>query len=71
LGFIKECENISYWYIEPHTNKRYHRTSFSKQMIIKKGWKDSKEGWTEHEVMEEKGYYRIYDAGQTKWIKVF
>lgn len=71
LGFIKECENISYWYIEPHTNKRYHRTSFSKQMIIKKGWKDSKEGWTEHEVMEEKGYYRIYDAGQTKWIKEF
>lgn len=71
LGFVKECENISYWYIEPHTNKRYHRTSFSKQMIIKKGWKDNKEGWTEHEVMEEKGYYRIYDAGQTKWIKLF
>lgn len=68
LGFIKECENISYWYIEPHTYKRYHRTSFSKQMIIKKGWKDSKEGWTEHEVMDEKGYYRIYDAGQTKWV---
>ena len=68
LGFIKECENISYWYIEPHTNKRYHRASFSKQMIIKKGWKDSKEGWTEYEIMDEKGYYRIYDAGQTKWI---
>lgn len=68
LGFIKECENMSYWYIEPHTNKRYHRTSFSKQMIIKKGWKDSKEGWTEYEVMDEKGYYRIYDAGQTKWV---
>ena len=68
LGFIKECENISYWYIEPHTDKRYHRASFSKQMIIKKGWKDSKEGWTEYEVMDEKGYYRIYDAGQTKWI---
>ena len=68
LGFIKECENISYWYIEPHTNKRYHRASFSKQMIIKKGWKDSKEGWTEYEVMDEKGNYRIYDAGQTKWI---
>lgn len=68
LGFIKECENISYWYIEPHTNKRYHRTSFSKQMIIKKGWKDGKEGWTEYEVMSEKGYYRIYDAGQTKWV---
>lgn len=68
LGFIKECENISYWYIEPHTDKRYHRASFSKQMIIKKGWKDSKEGWTEYEVMDEKGYYRIYDAGQTKWV---
>lgn len=68
LGFIKECENISYWYIEPHTNKRYHRASFSKQMIIKKGWKDSKEGWTEYEIMDKKGYYRIYDAGQTKWI---
>ena len=68
LGFINECENSSYWYIEPHTYKRYHRTSFSKQMIIKRGWKDNKEGWTEREVMEEQGYFRIYDAGQTKWV---
>ena len=37
-------------------------------MIIKRGWKNNKEGWTEREAMDEQGYYRIYDAGQTKWV---
>ena len=70
LGF--ECDNnitSSYWYIEPGTLKRYHRTSFSKQAIVKKGWRDKVDNtWTEREVMDEIGYYRIYDAGQLKWV---
>ena len=59
----------SYWYIEPNTYKRYHRTSFTKQAIVKKGWRDNVDNtWTEKEVMFEKGYYRIYDSGQLKWV---
>lgn len=69
LGFVSDGNiTSSYWYIEPNTFKRYHRSSFTKDAIVKKGWKESKEGWTEAQAMNEKGFYRIYDAGQTKWI---
>lgn len=71
LGFEEGQTNQSYWYIDTNTLKRYHRSSFTKDSIIKKGWKKSKEGWTEREVMIEHGYYQIYDSGQTKWIKKY
>lgn len=70
LGF--ETDNKitkSYWYIDPNTFKRYHRASFTKSSIIKKGIKESKGSWTETEAMDEAGYIRIYDAGQMKWVK--
>ena len=70
MGFIAD-ENISqsYWYIDPCTMKRYHRTSFTKQAIVKKGWKDNVDNtWTEKQAMEEQGYLCIYDSGQTKWV---
>lgn len=70
LGF--ESNGIissSYWYIEPKTYKRYHRMIFTKQSIVKRGWRDKVDDtWTEKEVMFEKGYYRIYDSGQKKWV---
>ena len=68
LGFEKTIINKSYWYIDIKTMTRYHRSSFTKRAIINKGWKSSKEGWTESEVMQEHGYYQIYDSGQTKWV---
>ena len=69
LGFINDGSNNSYWYIEPKTLKRYHRTSFTKQTIVKRGWRDKVDSsWTEKQVMEEQGYLRIYDSGQTKWV---
>lgn len=69
LGFQSDGKiTSSYWYIDSNTFKRYHRTSFTKDAIIRKGWKTDKIGWTENEVMLEHGYYRIYDAGQTKWV---
>lgn len=70
LGF-KSDEKItqSYWYIEPRTFKRYHRTSFTKQSIVKRGWRDKVDNtWTEKQVMEEMGYFCIYDSGQLKWV---
>lgn len=69
LGFVNDGSNNSYWYIEPKTLKRYHRTSFTKQAIVKRGWRDKVDSsWTEKQVMEEQGYLRIYDSGQTKWV---
>ena len=67
LGFEKDTINQSYWYVDDNF-KRYHRSSFTKNSIIKKGWKNNKEGWTESEIMKEPGYSKIYDSGQTKWV---
>ena len=71
LGFESDGQiNKSYWYIDPKTLIRYHRTSFTKNAIVKKGIKEKNDGtWTEHQAMDEAGYLRIYDSGQTKWIK--
>ena len=39
LGFVTDDKiTQSYWYIDPNTMKRYHRTSFTKQSIVKRGW---------------------------------
>jgi len=67
LGYI--CSgNIqeSYWYINCD-NHRYHRYTFSKINIQKKGWAPDAENWTEQEVMRTKGFYQIYDSGTQRW----
>ena len=66
LGFEEGSVSVSYWYLDGMT--RYHRSSFSKDAIIRKGWKDNKEGWTEDEVTNEQGLLKIWDSGTTKWI---
>lgn len=71
LGFSTDNKhNESYWYIDPKTLRRFHRYSFSKDQIVRKGLAPSadKTGWTERQVMDSIGYIRIYDSGQTKWI---
>lgn len=71
LGFETDG-NItqSYWYIDPEDFQRYHRSSFTKASIVKRGWKASVDSsWTERDVMDAVGFIRIYDAGQTKWTK--
>jgi hypothetical protein len=69
LGF-NESNHIDscYWYIDPKTMNRYHRMTFCKDAIVRLGWKENKEGWSEEEVMLEKGYLRIYDSGMIKWV---
>lgn len=69
LGFESD-ENISqsYWYVDPEDFQRYHRSSFTKAAIVKKGWKEKIDSsWTEASAMNEIGIMRIYDAGQRKW----
>ena len=67
LRFEERGINSSYWYIESRTMKRYHRSAYTKDAIVNKGWKENKNGWTESEVMKEHGYFQVYDSGQTKW----
>lgn len=67
LGFIKVGETVGYWYIDKELN-RYHRYTFNKYNIAKRGWAPAGGEWTERSVMDDLGFYRIWDSGQTKWI---
>ena len=67
LGFVQAGNNGSYWYID-HLGKRFHRSSFTKDAIVRRGWKPNKDGWTESSVMMDRGFYKINDTGQIKWI---
>lgn len=67
LKFKEVCINKSYWYIDK-TYNRYHRSTFTKASIVERGWKETKCGWKEKDVMYEHGYFQIYDSGQIKYI---
>lgn len=67
LGFTSDEKiNSSYFYVK--NEHRWHRSTFTKDAIIARGWRDSKDGWTEKEVMDEMKFFRIYDSGTIKWI---
>lgn len=63
LGFEKVSSSIGYWYIDKYMN-RYHRYKFAKHILVKEGFDPNK---TEFEIMNDRGFLRIYDSGQTKW----
>lgn len=71
LGFEPGSINRSYWYIDPVTFVRYHRSTFTKTRIKMRGWAPMDREWTEKEVMDYQGFIRIYDSGTTKWIKKY
>jgi hypothetical protein len=64
LGF--EFNNLSnpnyFWVVE---GVRRHRFNFNKKKLIKEGFDKNK---TEVEIMQERGYYRVFSCGQEKWI---
>lgn len=64
LGFEKDHESTSYWYINRNL-RRYHRSTFSKMNLVKKGYDKN---LTEKQITDTIGLYRIYDSGTTKWI---
>jgi hypothetical protein len=45
-------------------NVRFNRFNFRKDKLIKQGYDPNKTEW---EIMEERGYYRIWDLGNIKW----
>ena len=66
LGF-KQLENTkpNYWYFKNNSLDRYHRFGFRKDVLVKQGF-DAQ--LTEHQIMDERGYLRIYDCGNMKFI---
>lgn len=71
LDFITDDKvSESYWYIEPGTFRRQHRSLYTRAGIVRR-WPEydiNDKSWTERMVMDSKGYMRIYDSGTTKWI---
>ena len=66
LGFNNTSESLSYWYIDKKNAKRYHRFTFTKQNILRKGLATDA-NLTEAEMMYNAGFYRIWDSGTKKW----
>ena len=67
LGFKRVGESKpNYWYFNRNGNlERHYRFRFRKDILIKEGFDKNK---TEHEIMLEREYLRIYDCGNYKFI---
>lgn len=63
LGFesIHQTEPNYYWIID---GIRRHRFNFRKDLLLRQGFPSDK---TEIEIMRERGFFRIFDCGSTKW----
>lgn len=59
----KHISKPGYYYFIKGT--RQHRFNWRKQKLVEMGYDKNK---TELEIMSELGYYRIYNAGNRKWI---
>ena len=71
LGFEESSVNAAYWYIDPTTMVRYHRSSFTKSSIRNKRLLlPDHSDWTEEEAMRLNKYIKVYDSGQTKWSMI-
>lgn len=64
LGFVFEGYlTAGYWYVKD--NRFIHRYNFTKKSLVSDGFDENK---TEFVIMDERGYYRYYDSGNTKWM---
>jgi hypothetical protein len=64
IGFKLSHDSVPnyYWVVDGIRN---HRFNFRKDRLVKKGYDPNK---TEIEIMNERGYYRVFDCGSKKWI---
>jgi len=63
LGFkLEKITNPGYFYSK--NGIRENRFKYRKDQLIKEGFDINK---TEHEIMLERGYYKIYNSGNIKW----
>lgn len=64
IGFkYSHTSKPGYWYVID--GNRQHRFNWRKQKLVKIGYDINK---TEEEIMSSLGHYRIYNAGNKKWI---
>lgn len=67
LGFVGgDVHSHAYWYIHQGTFERYHRFNFRKTKLKELGY--DIEQYTESQIMENLPYWKIYDAGTTRWV---
>lgn len=63
IGFTRISQSPpSYWYVI--NGIRHYRFNFRKSILIKEGFDSNK---TEHQIMLDRGIYRIYDCGAIRW----
>jgi hypothetical protein len=68
IGFKFDSEtNPNYFYFQPNVRIRKHRYTFRKTEL--KNFPNYSAEKTEHEIMNESGWLRIYDCGNYKFIK--
>jgi hypothetical protein len=59
----------NYWYLDSKRfNTRHHRFNFRKDVLVKEGYSKEKTEW---EIMQERGYDRIWDCGSMKFEFLF
>jgi hypothetical protein len=64
LGFTYEGDTSpSYWYTK--NVSRYHRFKYRKDVLVKEGFDPKK---SESQIMKERGFNRIWDCGNKKWV---
>jgi hypothetical protein len=64
LGFeFIHNSKTNYFYI--NKGKREHRFKYRKDILVKEGFDKNK---TEREIMKERGFNRIYDCGNKKYV---
>ena len=65
LGFEESNYSPGYWYVDSKTNKRYHRSTFTKARLVKDGYDPN---MSESEIMAMRKFYKIYDCGRKKYV---
>ena len=65
LGFeFKGYTKPNYWYYKKNDLIKIHPSNFKKDILVKQGFDPNK---TEFEIMDERGFLRIYDCGNIKF----
>lgn len=66
LGFEKShTTEPNYYYVDKNTAIREDRFKYRKSELVKQGFDPNK---TEKQIMQERGYNRIYDCGSIKYV---
>jgi hypothetical protein len=63
LGMTKKSSTLGFYYTD--YKKRYNRTRFQKHRLVEQGHDPKKSAW---QILQEMGYDRIWDCGQSLWI---